>query len=190
MEDYWHVDCRQCREALSARLDGEEEAADSGALDAHLASCAACCQYAADAARLTQLTRAAGVIPSPDVTRALLFAMDGSSPVLQALTDLGRESATCATAMMARQTPDMLRATRAALDCADIAAAAYRILSRPTDTDVGVLKAILEATATAAERCVAECGQHATHHDPCRVHSQTARRAADLCRSELHNITG
>ncbi|MGH3670273.1 MAG: four-helix bundle copper-binding protein, partial [Pseudonocardiaceae bacterium] len=87
-------------------------------------------------------------------------------------------------------TAAMVRATRAARDCADIAAAAQRVLSRPTATDSSVLKAILEATAVAAERCAAECGPHASHHDHCRVHSETARRAAGLCRLELQNITG
>jgi predicted anti-sigma-YlaC factor YlaD len=37
------VDCAQCREALSARLDGEDSAAEAGAVDAHLAICVAGC---------------------------------------------------------------------------------------------------------------------------------------------------
>ena len=80
--------------------------------------------------------------------------------------------------------------TRAALDCADIAAAAHRVLSRDTATDTGVLKAILQAAATAADRCATECGQHAVHHSHCRVHSETARHAAQVCRAQLHHIAG
>jgi hypothetical protein len=49
--------------------------------------------------------------------------------------------------MMARHTADMVSATRAALDCADIATAAQRVLSRPAATDAGVIRAILEARA-------------------------------------------
>jgi hypothetical protein len=79
-------------------------------------------------------------------------------------TDIDRDSTTCAEAMMAHNTVSMISATRAALDCADIAAAAQRVLSR----------------STAADRCAAECGQHASHHGDCRVHSKTAQRAADL----------
>lgn len=184
------MDCTQCREALSARLDGEESARESGAVDAHLAACAACCQFADDAAHVTSLARSTVATQAPDVTVELVFAIDRLATVLQALADLDRDSTTCATAMTALNTASMVSATRAALDCADIAAAAQRVLSRPTATDAGVLRAILEATATAADRCAAECGQHASHHGHCRVHSETARRAADLCRSELQNITG
>jgi hypothetical protein len=107
--------------------------------------------------------------------------VDELAAVLQVLTDLDRDSTTCATAMMAHHTTDMINATRAALDCADIAGATAR--------DAGVTRAILEAAATAADRCAAECGQHAGHHGHCRLHSETARRAAELCRAELKNIT-
>ena len=117
-----------------------------------------------------------------------VFNIDELAAVLQALTDLDRDSTTCATAMMAHN-GDMLSATRAALDCADIAGAAQRVLSRATASDTGVIRAILEAAATAADRCATECGQHASHHDHCRVHSETARRAAELCRAELKNVT-
>jgi hypothetical protein len=92
--------------------------------------------------------------------------------------------------MMAHHTADMVSATRAALDCADIAAAAQRVLSRPAATNAGVIRAILEAAATAADRSAAECGQHAAHHGHCRIHSESAQRAAELCRSELENIPG
>jgi hypothetical protein len=120
----------------------------------------------------------------------VMSAVDELGTVLEVLTDLDRHSTACATAMMAHNTTDMLSATRAALDCADIAAAAHRVLSRDTATDNGVLKAILQAAATAADRCATECGQHAVHHSHCRVHSETARHAAQVCRAQLHHIAG
>jgi hypothetical protein len=118
-----------------------------------------------------------------------MFNVDELAAVLEALTDLDRDSTTCASAMMAHNTTDMISATRVALDCADIAAAAYRVLSRATASDTGVIRAILEAAATAADRCATECGQHASHHGHCRVHSESAQRAAELCRAELKNVT-
>ncbi|MFZ0121105.1 MAG: four-helix bundle copper-binding protein [Pseudonocardiaceae bacterium] len=124
------------------------------------------------------------------VTLEPVFTIDGLATMLQALADLDRDSTTCATAMMAYNSADMVSATRAALDCADIAMAAQRVLSRATATDGRVIRAILEATATAADRCAVECGQHADHHGHCRVHSESAQRAAELCRSELKNVTG
>jgi phosphoribosylaminoimidazole (AIR) synthetase len=184
------VDCTQCREALSARLDGEESAAESNAIDAHLATCPECSQFSDDAARVTQLARSAVATHAPDVSLKIMSALDGLGTVLEVLTDLDRHSTTCAAAMMAYNTTDMLSATRAALDCADIAAAAHRVLSRRTATDAGVIRAVLTAAATAADRCATECGQHAFHHSHCRVHSETARHAAQLCRAQLDHITG
>jgi hypothetical protein len=184
------VDCTQCREAVSARLDGEESPIESSALDAHLAACPACSQFSDDAARVTQLARFAPATHAPDISVKVMSTVHELGTVLEVLTDLDRHSTACAAAMMAYNTTDMLSATRAALDCADIAAAAHRVLSRDTATDTGVLKAILEAAATAADRCAAECGQHAVHHSHCRVHSETARHAAQLCRAQLLHITG
>jgi hypothetical protein len=184
------VDCTHCRKALSARLDGEDCETDASTVDAHLATCSACSQFSDDAARLTRLARSATATYTPDISGKIMPLLDGLGTVLQVLTDLDRHSTTCATAMMAHNTTDMLSATRAALDCADIAAAAHRVLSRSTATDAGVIKAILQAAATAADRCATECGQHAVHHNHCRVHSETARHAAALCRAQLHHITG
>ena len=184
------MDCTECREAISAELDGEGSAAERAVIDAHLAACVACRWFTDEAAHVTRLARTAMTTPQPGITLKLLCALSGLAPVLQALTELDRDSTTCAAAMMALDGADMASATRAALDCADIAAAAQRVLSRPTATDAGVVRAILEAVATAADRCAAECGQHASHHGHCRVHSESAQRTAELCRAELQNITG
>ncbi|HKR50872.1 MAG TPA: zf-HC2 domain-containing protein [Pseudonocardiaceae bacterium] len=68
------MDCTQCREALSARLDGEESAPERDALDAHLVSCAACRRFAEQAARVTRLARTAVATQEPDVVAAVLAA--------------------------------------------------------------------------------------------------------------------
>lgn len=190
MRDNCSVDCTECREALSAELDGEPGGQESSGIDAHLARCGACRWFADEAARITRLARTTVVTQTPHVSMELMCTLDGLAPVLRALTDLDRDSTTCATAMMAHKSADMVSATRAALDCADIAAAAQRVLARPTATDSRVIRAILEAAATAADRCVEECGQHADHHGHCRIHSESAQRAAALFRSELANIAG
>jgi uncharacterized protein (DUF885 family) len=186
VHDHCYVNCTQCREALSARLDGEDTGAEPGSVDAHLATCTACCWFADEAARVTRLARTAlttGAV-SP------VFTIDGMATVLQVLADLDRDSTTCATAMMTYDTAEMVSATRAALNCADIAASAHRVLSMRAATDARVIRSILEAAATAADRCAAECGQHADHHGHCRIHTETAQRAARVCRSELQNISG
>jgi predicted anti-sigma-YlaC factor YlaD len=74
MRDHCHVDCTQCKEALSARLDSEESEAERVAIDVHLATCAACRRFIEDAARITRLARTAVATPQPDVVQAVLAA--------------------------------------------------------------------------------------------------------------------
>jgi len=66
--------CESCRDALSARLDGEEPGLPVAVLDAHLASCAGCRQFSVeitDAHRLVRVREAEAV---PDLTRSILDA--------------------------------------------------------------------------------------------------------------------
>jgi hypothetical protein len=117
------------------------------------------------------------------------FDIEELVTVLQALTDLERDSTACAMAMVAENDAgNMVTATRAALDCADIAVATQRVLSRGFATNVGVARAILEAAITAADHCVEECGHHAAHHAHCRVHVESAKQAAARCRAELASL--
>lgn len=53
------VDCEVCREALSARLDGEAEPASPAEVDEHLSKCPACRRWQAEAATLTRALRCA-----------------------------------------------------------------------------------------------------------------------------------
>jgi hypothetical protein len=115
------------------------------------------------------------------------FNVDELSTVLQALVDLDRDSTACAVAMTAGG-GGVLNATRAALDAADLAATAGRVLARGEGADLSVVKSVLEATALAAERSARECGAHAEHSEHCRIHSESAGRAAELLRSQLSSL--
>jgi len=66
------VKCVTCREALSARLDGETEPVPPEVVDRHVAGCAACRSWLAGAERLhrTMLLRPAP--PVPDLTAVIL----------------------------------------------------------------------------------------------------------------------
>lgn len=67
-----HVDCLTCREAVSARLDGEPEPVPAVDTDEHLATCAGCRAWQA---RVTDTTRALRVRQAPavpDLTDAIL----------------------------------------------------------------------------------------------------------------------
>ncbi|XVS62001.1 zf-HC2 domain-containing protein [Actinosynnema sp. CA-299493] len=68
------MDCQSCREALSARLDGETEPVPAAETDAHLAQCPACTRWQASAQALTRTIRVRPVGPDPDLVDAVLAA--------------------------------------------------------------------------------------------------------------------
>ncbi|MBB5957103.1 putative anti-sigma-YlaC factor YlaD [Saccharothrix tamanrassetensis] len=72
------MDCETCREALSARLDGEPEPVPAGDTDAHLDGCAACRAWQDEAAALTRSLRLRPATPTPDLAAAVL---DAAAPV-------------------------------------------------------------------------------------------------------------
>lgn len=55
--DYWIVECSVAREAVSARIDGEREPVPAPRLDEHLATCAPCRAWQAEAVEQTQMLR-------------------------------------------------------------------------------------------------------------------------------------
>jgi predicted anti-sigma-YlaC factor YlaD len=66
--------CEDFREAISARLDGEDLPGEADAVDAHLRTCADCRAFADRAARVTRLTRVRLAEPEPDLVEAVLAA--------------------------------------------------------------------------------------------------------------------
>ncbi|MFD9892392.1 zf-HC2 domain-containing protein [Amycolatopsis sp. NPDC059027] len=64
--------CEECREGLSARIDGETEPGPPGAVDRHLAGCVACRTWFADAERLNRGLLLRPAPPVPDLTAAIL----------------------------------------------------------------------------------------------------------------------
>lgn len=77
LPDYQDVGCERYREALSARLDGEDEPLRPAEVDAHLAGCPACRRWLDDAAAVTRLARTGPVPAGVDVTGAVLPAAPG-----------------------------------------------------------------------------------------------------------------
>jgi predicted anti-sigma-YlaC factor YlaD len=67
------VDCDDFREALSARLDNEEDADDADqSIEAHLEYCADCAFWYDAAALITRRTRTTAAVAWPDVSDAVL----------------------------------------------------------------------------------------------------------------------
>jgi predicted anti-sigma-YlaC factor YlaD len=66
--------CEECREEISADLDGESDAAGRAALEAHLAGCAACRRWRESAVVVTRSVRTAPADPGPDLVALVLPA--------------------------------------------------------------------------------------------------------------------
>jgi predicted anti-sigma-YlaC factor YlaD len=70
------ITCDQCRDAVSARLDDEDQGCSSASLHAHLATCAECRAFERDAARLHRAARVSTAPAVPDLTPRVLAAID------------------------------------------------------------------------------------------------------------------
>ncbi|MCU7730806.1 four-helix bundle copper-binding protein [Actinoplanes sp. KI2] len=68
--------------------------------------------------------------------------------------------------------------TGAALNCADLATAVVRVLSRPTPYDVDVTAAALQALDQACRACYQQCQKHALEIESCQICGEACRRCA------------
>jgi len=69
------MECDWAREAISARIDGEDPGVPDGALDAHLAGCAACRDWQQRAHVMTRRARLGGTFLDRDLTGQVLAAI-------------------------------------------------------------------------------------------------------------------
>ncbi|MEV6602201.1 zf-HC2 domain-containing protein [Actinoplanes sp. NPDC051346] len=84
--------CERWREMLSAQLDGEDDPADRGRVDEHLAGCAGCREWLERAAAVNRLTRTVLVADVPDLSDAILAALAAEGSVRPAPPAIGAES--------------------------------------------------------------------------------------------------
>jgi predicted anti-sigma-YlaC factor YlaD len=68
------MDCGAYREAISARLDGEDLGLAAAAIEAHLAGCAECVSWAATAMAVTRAARVGVADAVPDLSGVILAA--------------------------------------------------------------------------------------------------------------------
>jgi predicted anti-sigma-YlaC factor YlaD len=66
---------------LSAQLDGEDDAGERELVDEHLAECADCRAWLDRAATVNRLTRTSPAVPTPDLSAAIMAALDASAGV-------------------------------------------------------------------------------------------------------------
>lgn len=75
------MECNVCREALSARIDGERELVASEQVDNHRADCAECSSWYETALDLSRRLRVRTVQVGPDFSAAILDRVDSAQPV-------------------------------------------------------------------------------------------------------------
>ena len=95
----------------------------------------------------------------------------------------------CADACLAEDQVERLRrCIRTDLDCAAICAVTGEIVARLTEPDTGLLRAQLQACATACRVCAEDCEQHAGMHEHCQLCAQSCRACEQACNDLLAAI--
>jgi predicted anti-sigma-YlaC factor YlaD len=92
------MDCSACREAISARIDGEDAGLEAEAVDGHLAACSACRAWGARATTVTRSARVGVAEPVPDLTAQIMARI---TPPARASAP-GRRAAAAPPTMVAR----------------------------------------------------------------------------------------
>jgi Domain of Unknown Function (DUF326) len=91
----------------------------------------------------------------------------------------------CADACLSEQhVAEMVKCIRTNLDCADICDTTGRVLSRHTDYDANLTRAVLQCCTQACTSCADECAQH-TEMRHCQVCAEACRRCEQACRQLL-----
>jgi Domain of Unknown Function (DUF326) len=83
---------------------------------------------------------------------------------------------------------ELIRCVRLNLDCADVCDTVGRVVTRQTETDLGVVRAAITACVVLCRACADECERHAAHHDHCRVCAEVCRRCEQACSDLLASI--
>jgi hypothetical protein len=84
--------------------------------------------------------------------------------------------------------PELVRCIRRCLDCADVCEATGRVVTRQTASDVGVVRAAVEACVVTCRACREECERHAPHHEHCRTCAEVCSRCEQACNDLLAAI--
>ncbi len=104
---------------------------------------------------------------------------------IEACFDCAQSCSACADACLGEEQhlSRMVRCIRLNLDCADVCETTGRLLLRQTQPDWGVIRAQLQACATACRTCGEECQRHADgmNMEHCRICAESCRRCAEAC---------
>jgi hypothetical protein len=129
---------------------------------------------------------------------ALRDAYPGTLPQVDedALVVCIQESVNCAQACIAcadacsadPSAPHLAQCAGAALNCADLATAVVRVLSRPTPWDHDLTVAALRALEQALRVCYGHCQKHAMEIRSCEVCADACLRSGQRCKNLLRSL--
>jgi hypothetical protein len=80
---------------------------------------------------------------------------------------------------------ELTKCIRTCLDCDDVCTATLRVVSRQTEYDANVTRAVLQACVAVCKSCGDECERHAGMHEHCRVCAEACRRCEQACNDLL-----
>ena len=105
---------------------------------------------------------------------------------IDACLDCTQSCTACADACLGEQDlSTLVRCIRLNLDCADICAATGNLLSRQTEFEPDVARALVQACIEACRVCGAECERHADHMQHCRICAESCRHCEQACNDVL-----
>jgi hypothetical protein len=109
---------------------------------------------------------------------------------IQACFECAQTCTACADACMSEQNvAEMVKCIRSNLDCADICDTTGRVLSRHTEYDANLTRAVLAACEMACKTCGDECAKHGEMGmQHCQVCAQACRRCEQACSQLLASL--
>jgi hypothetical protein len=108
---------------------------------------------------------------------------------IDALSDCAQACTACADGCLSEEmVAELTKCIRMCLDCADVCTATLRVVSRQTDYDANLTRAVLEACVATCRSCGDECERHAQIHEHCRVCAEACRRCEQACKDLLATI--
>ncbi|WP_181310146.1 four-helix bundle copper-binding protein [Nocardioides campestrisoli] len=119
----------------------------------------------------------------------LTLDRDKLAACIAACFECSQTCTACADACLSEEmVAELTTCIRKNLDCADVCLATGQVLTRLTGADVAVLRALLEACATACRVCGDECASHAEMHEHCRVCAEACALCERACRELLDSL--
>ncbi|UKJ75563.1 four-helix bundle copper-binding protein [Azospirillum brasilense] len=109
---------------------------------------------------------------------------------IEACYDCAQTCTTCADACLGEdQVAELVQCIRLNMDCADVCTATGSVATRRSGSNEVVIRAMLDACATACRLCAEECERHAGMHQHCRICAEACRACEDACRKARQTLS-